>query len=1152
MRSCILLSMCLVCTFISAQQWYVCSVPRGRDVNAIYIQNPNDFFVAGGHISNDSIQDIYSGNSVDWNFLLDIPATRSMLLDIYFTDSLHGYACGLNGGMLRSTDAGQTWNLMPTPILGRNYRKLVFSSAAVGFAVGSNYNDSTETIITTIDSGKTWTLVTDQAGPGLSAVTFINADTGFAVGDSGVILTTTNGGSIWTPTVSPLITPLTAIKFINADTGYIVGGDDTSRAILGTTNGGATWNIIKHEHGFQLSDITFYHNKGYIVGNYSTLLVSTNSGQTWTYDSVSAFSTISALTSVRFYNDSFGIIGAKGGNIFIYKVSRPASVYTMSASNIDSTDVTIYANVNTHGEPAQYSFMITTDSLWSSPGQTFPVSFKSDSPLIVNTALPNLTPNIFYYYYAECQTLSGMSHGDTMKFYTGTPYTTFLTQPPTNITSTSATLNGTVAKFVVPVALDFEYGITPAMGSHIQASPASINDTLPHNITASLTGLLPGVVYYYRLRGQTSFGYEYGNISTLYTGSAYSNFATLPASGLSDSTAILTGSIEGFTTPVTLSFQYGNTPSFSTTLTNTNPNNVTDTALYTITGYLGPNNLQANTLYFYRLVAQTGLGTFYANTMTFFTGSGLVNAFSTLSASGVTSSTATLNGRVSHFPTAVSVEFEYGTTQAFGNTVACIPASVNDTATHLISGSLTGLNVNTVYYYRLKGTYSGGTIYGSTEYLYTGNSDIPNWDFQKWYRDTVSLPYNWRLLTDRFAQVPGHSGNYAIKIFGPSAVIMGAIGDGPSGRGPSFFGGAPLNARPDSLVAYLNYNFPPGDTGAILLYLYTDTNVLANEFYALSGSSGGAWARVAVPISYNIPTMLADSIVMGFASLNPNAQTVNLQSGSFIAIDDVTFSPPPPVPLPNAGFENWFTYSSDKFADWYGLNYVGFDYATMTNTPMVSLAYFNPPFDYAAQVSNILIEGKAMASSMGSNPSALFGSNNQSFPVFVRHQTFNGFYKYYPANKDSVRITVNMFKNGQPIGYGQFLQGDTVDVFSPFEAVISYNNNQTPDSAAIQVQPSNGPAKGLSYVIVDKFSFDGYITGILEAAARKEGAKVWAYPNPASTRLTIETSLPEANTEVTLTDINGRVIKESRNLFFETKTDMDQKNGQKPKTKKPQ
>lgn len=135
----------------------------------------------------------------------------------------------------------------------------------------------------------------------LNAVTFLDANIGLAIGDSGTIVRTTNGGTVWSIVTSHVANDLGAMCFSDANNGWIVGsgpypiGD--SAVILHTTDGGANWGIQKRLARSALADIHFVdHNLGFAVGwvspgswDYSYLLKTTDGGATWTqvnYDSL--------------------------------------------------------------------------------------------------------------------------------------------------------------------------------------------------------------------------------------------------------------------------------------------------------------------------------------------------------------------------------------------------------------------------------------------------------------------------------------------------------------------------------------------------------------------------------------------------------------------------------------------------------------------------------------------------------------------------------------------------------------------------------------------------------------------------------------------------------------------------------------------------
>lgn len=112
-------------------------------------------------------------------------------------------AVGTRGLILISRDHGQTWEQRPSPI-DVTLTSVACPGNGFGFAVGHE-----ETLLRTTDAGVTWQLVqTDSNGAPLLRVRFFGSDTGFAVGGQGTLLKTVDGGATWTRSI------------VNADDGF--------------------------------------------------------------------------------------------------------------------------------------------------------------------------------------------------------------------------------------------------------------------------------------------------------------------------------------------------------------------------------------------------------------------------------------------------------------------------------------------------------------------------------------------------------------------------------------------------------------------------------------------------------------------------------------------------------------------------------------------------------------------------------------------------------------------------------------------------------------------------------------------------------------------------------------------------------------------
>lgn len=115
----------------------------------------------------------------------------------------------------------------------------------------------------------------------------------------------------------------------------------------------------------------------------------------------------------------------------------------------------------------------------------------------------------------------------------------------------------------------------------------------------------------------------------------------------------------------------------------------------------------------------------------------------TVAASGVSTTTATLNASVNANNASTTVTFEYGTTTSYGNTINGNPNTVTGATATSISGALTGLTANTTYNYRVKAVNSVGTTYGSNmTFTTTANPTSLSLPVVENFT-TSTLPANW-------------------------------------------------------------------------------------------------------------------------------------------------------------------------------------------------------------------------------------------------------------------------------------------------------------------------------------------------------------------------------------------------------------------------
>jgi mono/diheme cytochrome c family protein len=194
------------------------------------------------------------------------------------------------------------------------------------------------------------------------------------------------------------------------------------------------------------------------------------------------------------------------------------------------------------------------------------------------------------------------------------------------------------------------------------------------------------------------------------TSSASPTVISAAATAITSSGVTLNGSLSslGSSASASLSFQYGTTASYGTTVAAIPP---TLSAAGGFTATIA--GLSPNTIYHFTAVA-TGSGTASGNDMTFTTAAGPLTV-ATGAASGIAATAATLNGNLISLGTAasVTVSFDYGATTTYGSSAAGVPASLS--APGAFSANLTGLTSGRTYHFRAKAVAGANTVYGNDQ-----------------------------------------------------------------------------------------------------------------------------------------------------------------------------------------------------------------------------------------------------------------------------------------------------------------------------------------------------------------------------------------------------------------------------------------------------
>jgi len=190
------------------------------------------------------------------------------------------------------------------------------------------------------------------------------------------------------------------------------------------------------------------------------------------------------------------------------------------------------------------------------------------------------------------------------------------------------------------------------------------------------------------------------------------------ATAVGTTTATLNGTVNANNLSTTVTFQYGEDTNYGrVAVADQSP--VTGNTNTAVSNSLA--DLEPNTTYHYRVVAQNPDNTVNGADMTFTTGPVPPTA-TTNAATGVSGTGATLNGSVQASNDATTVTFEYGLTPGLGSTVTADQSPVAGNSITPVSKAITGLSNSTTYHYRVVAQNGSGTTNGADMTFFTGTA----------------------------------------------------------------------------------------------------------------------------------------------------------------------------------------------------------------------------------------------------------------------------------------------------------------------------------------------------------------------------------------------------------------------------------------------
>ena len=342
--------------------------------------------------------------------------------------------------------------------------------------------------------------------------------------------------------------------------------------------------------------------------------------------------TNAALMKKGFYlaavpNDITGTGHTNPPDMGIYEFSPNQAVTTTAATAVTLNGATLNGTINPSNATVTSGFEYGLTTAYGTSVAGVPVSVTGSTALAVSVTITGLAPCTLYHFRAKGTSGAVIVNGSDLTFTTANASPTVTPVAASTVTGTTATLNGTVNANTLSTVVTFDYGLTVAYGTTVAGVPSPVTGGSATAVSAAITGLIPGTTYHYRVNGANVCGTSNSTDMTFTTPALAPAIVTLAATGVTTNGATLNGTINANGASTTVTFDYGLTVAYGTTVAGT-PSPVTGNSVTpvstTVTG------LATNTTYHFRVNGANSIGTANGGDLTFMTGCPLAAAAGTV------------------------------------------------------------------------------------------------------------------------------------------------------------------------------------------------------------------------------------------------------------------------------------------------------------------------------------------------------------------------------------------------------------------------------------------------------------------------------------------------------------------------------------------
>jgi len=306
--------------------------------------------------------------------------------------------------------------------------------------------------------------------------------------------------------------------------------------------------------------------------------------------------------------DYAGTLRTSPPDVGAYQFSLPPTVTTTAATSINTTNATLNGTFNPLGSNIITGFDYGITTSYGTSVTAIPSIVSGNTAVTASGVISGLAANTTYHYRAKGLSGALTVYGNDMTFTSAAMPPAVVTTAATSITSAGASLNGTVNPNGVSATVNFEYGLTTAYGNNITATQSPVSGSSAINVSAPVTGLQPYTLYHCRVNATNNGGTTNGNDMTFTTGALAPTVVTNTATSISTTNAQLNGTVTALNAPTAVTFQYGLTTAYGSTVAGV-PGTVSGNTPTAVLASL--SGLSINTTYHFRCVGVNVGGTTY-------------------------------------------------------------------------------------------------------------------------------------------------------------------------------------------------------------------------------------------------------------------------------------------------------------------------------------------------------------------------------------------------------------------------------------------------------------------------------------------------------------------------------------------------------------